>query len=132
MNVLGRVLFSALALPLAGVCAGQTANGGPPAGTVAGLFKFQAVAGRSGKNQDPPEIARAAGDGVVRMDTLRVNEVKFPKAAELKVAATKCGLLEPCALVKVDVHERRRLDLFLAPVALSNGAAGFGILRISW
>lgn len=72
------------------------------------------------------------GGPVIKMATYRVNDVQFPTYAVLKVASTQIGLLEPCALVKKGVSAKRRYDFFLAPVALSNGAAGFGIMRVSW
>lgn len=77
-------------------------------------------------------ITTPPGETIVRMDTLRVSGTHYPSFSNLASASFAPGLLEPCALVKVDVKAKRRYDFFLAPVALSNGAAGFGLTRLSW
>ena len=87
----------------------------------------EAVAGATGSMTLPE-----SGEAVVRMATYHVNEAQFPSYAVLTWASTQNGLLEPCALVKTGISAKRRYDFFLAPVALSNGAAGFGIMRVSW
>jgi hypothetical protein len=69
---------------------------------------------------------------VIEMAPFRVEPGSYPKYSEMAEASLKSGLLEPCALIKTNVDAKRRFDLFFAPVALNNGAAGFGIVRMSW
>jgi hypothetical protein len=78
------------------------------------------------------DAAANQADTVVEMATYRVSESKYPRYADLSKASTQAGILEPCALVKTNVAGKRRYDFFLAPVALSNGAAGFGLAKLSW
>jgi hypothetical protein len=69
---------------------------------------------------------------VVTMAPFRIEWGAYPRYSAISSASLKPGLLEPCALVKVDVNAKRRWDFFLAPVALDNRAAGFAIARMSW
>jgi hypothetical protein len=78
----------------------------------------------------PPKNGTAEGP-IVSLPAFQVNSAFFPTYGELN-GALQVRLLEPCSLIKEDVSAKRRYDFFLAPVALSNGAAGFGIVRMSW
>ena len=69
---------------------------------------------------------------VVRMAPFRIEWGSYPRYSEVFAASLEPGLLEPCALVKVDVDAKRRWDFFLAPVALNNRAAGFAVSKVSW
>lgn len=122
--------------------AGLALAGGPslgaqtsPAGTsapvaaaeVPALFPFHPDAQPAAQPGSAP-----SQDAVVKLAPLRILSGQFPRYSEVAGACAQPGLLEPCALVKANVDARTRYDLFLAPVALENGAAGFGIARISW
>lgn len=78
----------------------------------------------------PPQAGDFAGP-VVSLPVYQVNSAFYPNYSELN-GALKVRLLEPCALIKTHLSDERRYDFFLAPVALDNGAAGFGLARMSW
>jgi hypothetical protein len=78
-----------------------------------------------------PPIEGDIGGPVVNLPAYQVNGAFYPSYRELN-GALKVKLLGPCALIKTHLSDKRRYDFFLAPVALANGAAGFGLARMSW
>jgi hypothetical protein len=99
-------------------------GGGAAAPLTLGVLSGASPSTEFPNNVDPNQV--------FTMTPIRVAWSHYPRYSEIASASIKPGLLEPCALVKADVKATRRFDLFLAPVALDNGAAGFGIVRMSW
>jgi hypothetical protein len=131
MNFTKLALLSGLVL-IAGVAfAGEPsfsllASEGYPGGNLAYLTSLPANPAAK------PSVTADVRVSVIQLAPIHIGLGNYPRYSELTEAMDAPGLLEPCALEKIDVTAKRRYDLFLAPIALNNGAAGFGIVRVSW
>ena len=131
MNTGGIAFLAGLVLTCGPALDAQTSVAGPAVPGIAAEVLAQ-LALPSGVLPGAQSGAVTGQDTVVKLAPFRILSGHYPRFVEIAEASAQTGLLEPCALVKTNLNAKRRYDYFLAPVALDNGAAGFGIARISW